>query len=734
MDGVEFGRYRLIELLGRGGMGEVWRAHDTTIDRTVAIKMLLPHFAQDEKFEQRFRREARLAARLDDPHVVPIYDVGEIDARLYVAMRLIQGQDLQTMLEAGPLEPQRAVGIIGQIATALHAAHRAGLVHRDIKPSNILVAENDFAYLIDFGIARAAGETGLTSAGATIGTWSYMAPERFSTGEAEASSDIYALACVLYQCLTAQLPFPAVALEQIAVAHMTTPPPRPSVIRPEVPKGLDEVIGKGMAKDPEQRYAVAVEFANAAGEAITEPVPLKRNPNYLPASDPGQPAPTPNRASSPESRWSQLEMNPAAPAPAAPSISGPSRSPVAGPRLSDHPTQRLPPAPSSRSAVPPTKSRPDHIVQPLARAETTPAISPPQLARPEPAPASLAPPMPTSQPAERPNWRRRPVTISLAVATLLIIGVVVSALGLSHHDSAASPRQSAPSSATSPPQTPSPQGQSVLPFTDLRHPGGLSVGPDGAVYVADRPAEDTVRVQRLPEGANSAAAVPVPGVKSWSRFAVDAAGAFYFVDSGDRLNTRVLKVTPGAEAPVELPFGHLRRNGGLAVGADGTVYVAESWRTTENYNYSRILKLPNGATAPVEMPFADAAEVEHLAVSADGAVYVFDFRRMAHSPDLADRLVMLPANATRTVNLPMTNLDSYKTRDLAVGPDGTVYLSLIEPPRVQKLPPGADTPAEVPFTNLTQPGSVAVGPDGAVYVVDSDANNSGAKVLKLPRT
>ena len=216
MEGTPFGRYRLVELLGRGGMGEVWRAHDTVIDRTVAIKTLLPHFAQDKTFEHRFRREARAAARLDDPHVVPIYDVGEIDGRLYVAMRLINGEDLQTLLNRGPLGPDRAVGITEQVASALQAAHEVDLVHRDVKPSNILVTEDDFAYLIDFGIARAAGETGLTSTGATIGTWSYMAPERFSTGDIKPSSDIYALACVLYQSLTGQLPFPGTTLEQPA--------------------------------------------------------------------------------------------------------------------------------------------------------------------------------------------------------------------------------------------------------------------------------------------------------------------------------------------------------------------------------------------------------------------------------------------------------------------------------------------------------------------------------------
>ncbi|WP_169922524.1 serine/threonine-protein kinase [Mycobacterium noviomagense] len=139
-------------------MGEVWRAYDGVIDRIVAIKMLLPHFAQDTTFEHRFRREAHTAARLDHPHIVPIYDVGEIEGRLYVAMKLVNGEDLQTLLSDGPIDPDRAVGITEQIASALQAAHKVGLVHRDLKPSNILVAEDDFAYLIDFGIARAAGE------------------------------------------------------------------------------------------------------------------------------------------------------------------------------------------------------------------------------------------------------------------------------------------------------------------------------------------------------------------------------------------------------------------------------------------------------------------------------------------------------------------------------------------------------------------------------------------------
>ena len=159
-------------------MGEVWRAYDTVTERVVALKVL-PQTWPTIRFQQRFRREAKAAAGLDEPHVVPIHDFGEIEGRLYVTMRLIKGRDLQTVFAEGPIEPSRAVRIIEQVAQALYAAHKAGLVHRDIKPSNILLDDNDFAYLIDFGIARAAGETGLTSAGSTIGTWSYVAPERF---------------------------------------------------------------------------------------------------------------------------------------------------------------------------------------------------------------------------------------------------------------------------------------------------------------------------------------------------------------------------------------------------------------------------------------------------------------------------------------------------------------------------------------------------------------------------
>src|SRR6201993_2216022 len=276
VDGTPFGRYRLVELVGRGGMGEVWRAFDSAMDRMVALKVLPANFADDPVFQERFRREAKAAAGLDEPHVVPFHDFGEIDGRLYVTMRLIKGRDLQTVLVEGPLSPERAVRIIEQVAKALHAAHRIGLIHRDIKPSNILLAEDDFAYLIDFGIARAAGETGLTSTGAAIGTWAYMAPERLNTGHADARADIYALTCVLHEALTGQRPYPGDSLEQQIVGHLTSPPPRPSALQPGVPQPMDEVIATGMAKNPAERYATTVELARAAHNATTAPLPRPR--------------------------------------------------------------------------------------------------------------------------------------------------------------------------------------------------------------------------------------------------------------------------------------------------------------------------------------------------------------------------------------------------------------------------------------------------------------------------
>lgn len=274
VDATPFGHYQLQELIGRGGMGEVYRAYDTKTDRIVALKVLPPSMAADEVFQQRFRRESQAAAGLNDPHVVPIHGFGEIDGRLYLDMRLIEGRNLGAILkDAGkrPLDTTLAVKIVEQVATALDAAHARGLIHRDIKPSNILVTERQFVYLIDFGLARSAGEKGLTTAGSTLGTMAYMAPERFEGKPVDQTADIYALACVLYECLTGVRPYPADSLEQQIAGHMNKDVPKPSAVDPRL-AAFDEVIAKGMAKTPAKRYQKAGDLADAARRALTAPV------------------------------------------------------------------------------------------------------------------------------------------------------------------------------------------------------------------------------------------------------------------------------------------------------------------------------------------------------------------------------------------------------------------------------------------------------------------------------
>ncbi len=273
MDSTPFGHYQLKKLIGRGGMGEVYQAYDSDTDRIVALKVLPPHLAQDSTFQERFRRESHAAAGVSNPHVVPIHGFGEIDGRLYLDMRLIEGRNLGVMLTktGKPLDPAFVVGMVEQVAEALDGAHAAGLIHRDVKPSNILIADNDFVYLIDFGLARTAGDSGMTTAGSTLGTLAYMAPERFDGGKVDPRSDIYALACVLYECLTGERPYPADSLEQQIAGHMVSPSPRASDKDPRL-AAFDEVIAKGMAKKPSKRYQSAGALAAAARAALQVPV------------------------------------------------------------------------------------------------------------------------------------------------------------------------------------------------------------------------------------------------------------------------------------------------------------------------------------------------------------------------------------------------------------------------------------------------------------------------------
>ncbi|WP_416565464.1 protein kinase domain-containing protein [Nocardia testacea] len=293
VEGTEFGRYRLLDPLGAGAMGEVHRAYDTGTERMVAVKVLSREFAQDTVYRRRFQREAQLVARLHEPHIVPIHDFGEIDGRLFLEMRLVEAPNLASLLaDKGSLPPDEAVAVVTQIAAALDAAHAGGVVHRDVKPSNILITADGFAYLIDFGIARSSQDTTLTRAGTMIGTLAYMAPERLTLDEVDARSDVYSLACVLYECLAGTKPYTGESVERQIAAHLTERPPLPSAAG--LPPAFDAVVARGLAKDPDQRYGSAGELAAAARQAlapsglsVTGPQSAVTTPeNDLPADDP----------------------------------------------------------------------------------------------------------------------------------------------------------------------------------------------------------------------------------------------------------------------------------------------------------------------------------------------------------------------------------------------------------------------------------------------------------------
>lgn len=276
MTAWQVGDYHLDCLLGSGGMGKVYKAYDTHRERYVALKLLPEALSGDQEYLKRFQRESNVAARLREPHVIPIHDFGEIDGQLFIDMRLVDGADIGLLLSTnGRMVPQRAVYLISQVAEALDAAHADHLVHRDIKPSNILVTFTDFVYVVDFGIARAVGgqQTSLTITGATIGTLQYMAPERFADHDVDGRADIYSLACVLHECLTGAPPFEGKDLPALIYAQLHSGPPQASSLVEGVPPALDAVIARGMAKDPEDRFPTAGMLAAAAREALLTETP-----------------------------------------------------------------------------------------------------------------------------------------------------------------------------------------------------------------------------------------------------------------------------------------------------------------------------------------------------------------------------------------------------------------------------------------------------------------------------
>jgi Protein kinase domain len=276
--------YRVDGLLGEGGMGAVYRATQLSLNRTVALKVLSAEFGDDAGFRERFRREGQLQAALDHAHIVTVYEAGETEHGLFLAMRLVRGPTLKDMILSKELDTDRSIAILGSVADALDSAHDVGLIHRDVKPQNILVGARDHAYLADFGLTKATGEGGLTETGQFMGTIDYVAPEQVQGEGATARSDVYSLTGVLYECLAGEPPFSKPTEAAVLYAHITDPPPTLREKRPDLPEAIDEVIARGMAKQPDERYATASEFLREAATALGKSAGTIPLPEVAPAA------------------------------------------------------------------------------------------------------------------------------------------------------------------------------------------------------------------------------------------------------------------------------------------------------------------------------------------------------------------------------------------------------------------------------------------------------------------
>ena len=459
-------------VVGRGGMGVVYRATQLSLERPVALKAIAPELAGDATFRERFKRESRIAASIEHPNVIPVYEAGEGEGLLYLIMRYVEGTDLRALIDAeGGLSPERATRIVAQVAAALAAAHRRDLIHRDVKPANVLIdagGERDHAYLTDFGIARhAAATSGLTRTGSVIGTLDYLAPERIQDQGGDGRSDVYALGCVLYEALTGTLPFERDNDVAKMYAHLSAPAPSARAVKPEVPEDVDALALRAMAKDPDDRFETAGEMA----EALTDTLPARPR-------------------SALEARKTPLPAAPAEPAEATPAEAPPGDAP---PGVSEEAAL----AAETAEELSPAERRAER-----AEAETA-AAAPPGTAAPETAPPAAAPPgtapPATAPPAAAPPPRGRSGLLA-ALAGVFALAAVVAVFVLSGGDDPGddpAPRDGPVAGAGSPePEEPPPLDPRVLRGRVISLPPGAdgAAAGGGFVWIANRSTDQVFRV------------------------------------------------------------------------------------------------------------------------------------------------------------------------------------------------------------------------------------------------
>ena len=358
--------YQMVEEIGRGGMAVVYRARDVRLGRWVALKVLGEDLARDEAFRRRFIRESRAAAAVDHPNIIPIFDAGEASGVLFIAMRYVGGQDVHSLLNRmGPLPPARAAGIVAQVASALDAAHACGLVHRDVKPANMLLGglaedgSEDHVYLSDFGISKTSqATTNLTLTGQVLGTLNYLAPEQIEGRAVDGRADAYSLACAAFEMLAGAPPFRREQSLAVMWAQLSAPPPALTSMRPDLPPAVDQVMARGLAKAPEDRYpgcrAFAAALQDACGVSAGELAAPALAAQGLATPPPG-PAPD-QAAAAMDGRGQTTPVSPAAgfsspPRPAAPTNAD---MPALSPRASAGPSRLAPPPGAEPSGFAPS--------------------------------------------------------------------------------------------------------------------------------------------------------------------------------------------------------------------------------------------------------------------------------------------------------------------------------------------------------------------------------------------
>jgi serine/threonine protein kinase len=362
------GGYRLEAPIGAGGMASVFRARDEALGRSVALKILPPGATMDADFRQRFIRESQAASVVDHPNIIPIYGAGEDEGVLYLAMRYVSGGDLHSVVEReGALPPERALSLLAPVASALDAAHRAGIVHRDVKPANVLVDVNpgrpDHPYLSDFGLAKRDTAATMTGAGEFIGTTGFAAPEQIEGRAPQFASDQYAFACVAFILLAARMPFRSSSPAAVLWAQMSQPPPRVIPLRPDLPAETDDVLARALAKNPDDRFPTCADFIDALGRALAgrpnatgpgnarpgiplaAPGPRWDHPSFPPPAPDAPAADSPAPGTQSSAMLSPGPLSPAAPLPGA-------QPPLAPPFAAESPGGRSPAPPTTADPVP----------------------------------------------------------------------------------------------------------------------------------------------------------------------------------------------------------------------------------------------------------------------------------------------------------------------------------------------------------------------------------------------